>query len=91
VKYIYQKVEPTNSNCLVGIACPVCGSEEPFRIVAQAMVLMYDNGSEEVTDIQWDDTDSIECYQCKHWATVAEFYIDNHEINKKINNKEEDK
>ena len=62
-----------NSNCLEGIACPQCESEGPFDITATTVATMYDDGCEQTTDIEWEDTSSCVCRSCKHAATVAAF------------------
>jgi hypothetical protein len=64
-----------NTNCLEGMMCPECGSEEPFRIVVTMTVLMYDAGSEDDPmggDQEWGD--SCECHACGHAGTVKDFY-----------------
>lgn len=62
-----------NENCLEGLACPQCGSLEPFGIHATCRVVMYDNGSDHATEYDWDDTDHIECETCGHGGTVKSF------------------
>jgi hypothetical protein len=62
-----------NSNCLQGLQCPVCKSSEPFRISATATILMYDDGSDEVGDIDWEQDSHIQCERCKHQGTVKTF------------------
>ena len=64
----------TNENCLEGMCCPRCGSEEPFDIVVSKTGRMWDDGSEEVhSDEEWDDGSSIICCTCPHLGIVRDF------------------
>jgi len=62
-----------NENCLAGIACPKCGSPEPFHIVATAQFVVFDSGTDEYSDVEWDDDSLIACPNCGHSGTVIEF------------------
>lgn len=62
-----------NDNCLEGIACQRCGSEGPFAITATTVAMMYDDGCEGTTDIEWENTSPCVCKSCGHAATVAAF------------------
>ncbi len=67
-----------NDNCLEGMRCPQCGSDEPFRIAVTQTVLMYDAGSEDDAmggDMDWDESSSCECQACHHAGTVAHFRV----------------
>lgn len=65
-----------NTNCLAGIACPQCGQSDRFSILAQSAFLMTDEGSEEHSDIEWDDDSHICCPVCSQDGTVAEFQVE---------------
>lgn len=66
-----------NDNCLAGMACPKCGSEEPFSIVCTSTFKFYDDGSDLNQDsIEWDSNSYCQCYTCDHEATVADFRIE---------------
>ena len=62
-----------NSNCLEGIRCPECGSEEPFNISAQAVFRVCDDGTESYGDVEWDDNSAIMCLECWHRGKVKAF------------------
>jgi|GEM_PF-1565052 len=67
-----------NENCLQGLQCPKCQSEEPFRIEVCTLVLMYDDGSDydkRGGEINYNDTSYCECYECAHHATVTDFRL----------------
>lgn len=63
-----------NTNCLEGFKCPQCGQDEQFRIVAQVVVLVTDNG---VVDTlhghEWDDESPVTCDACEYGGTVGHF------------------
>lgn len=65
----------TNSNCLEGIACPECKSQEPFFIVVQMTVQVWDDGTEPGGDSVWDDESLITCCACGHYGKVKEFAV----------------
>ena len=62
-----------NQNCLQGMKCPECGSEEPFTISAHCWVDMTDEGSDEVRDLEWDNDSTCVCGACGHAALVGDF------------------
>lgn len=62
-----------NSNCLKGIKCPKCGSENKFQIHAQCWVIAEDDGTDEATDFEWGEQDGIICLNCKHRGIVRDF------------------
>ena len=68
-----------NQNCLKGLRCPLCGEEEPFQISCTTMVDMWDGGSEQHYDLEWNDDSAIICKQCGHCGEVKEFMIANQE------------
>lgn len=64
-----------NTNCLIGIKCPSCGSEGPFIIEVRTQVLMYDNGSEDCdSDNHWDSLSYMRCYECDRDGQAREFF-----------------
>jgi len=64
----------TNTNCLEGMSCPDCGSEEPFRIQAEVTVKMYDSGSDNVDgDITWSGDNTCTCVECGYLGPVVDF------------------
>lgn len=64
-----------NTNCLDGIKCPECGSEEPFNISAKAIFTVYDDGTDSYGGVEWDDNSAIECLECGHRGKIKEFKI----------------
>jgi len=64
-----------NSNALAGIRCPACESLEPFTITVTTEVKMYDSGSEEHYDMEWNKDSHIVCNNCGCVGTVGEFQV----------------
>jgi len=62
-----------NSNCLVGMKCPVCFSEGPFRIVMSSWFDLYDDGTDGHGDTDWDDDSNCQCKNCTHTGRVSIF------------------
>lgn len=62
-----------NSNCLDGFQCPKCGSLEPFTICAQVMCTVYDEGTDEYGDVEWEDDSYCRCHKCDHTGVVKDF------------------
>jgi hypothetical protein len=71
--------EQLNSNCLDGMRCPKCGSLEPFIIGANCAVKMYDDGSDEYIDPEWEDDSYCSCCRCDFTGEVYDFTIDKSE------------
>ena len=64
-----------NTNCLIGIKCPDCGSEGPFIIEVRTQVLMTDDGSEDCdSDHHWDSLSYMRCYECDRDGQASEFF-----------------
>lgn len=64
-----------NENCLAGMRCPKCHAKEPFDIEATSVFRVYDDGTEEHTNVEWGDDSSCACRGCGYVATVKEFTI----------------
>jgi len=67
-----------NVNCLVGMACPKCGSFGAFTIAVGQFGLarITDAGMDEFinsTNTEWEADAHCECNDCGHTATVREF------------------
>ena len=63
-----------NTNCLDGMRCPRCGSYEPFTIYGlTGNAVVYDEGTEEVTGIEWEDDAECKCGRCEFDGLVREF------------------
>ena len=63
-----------NTNCLEGFQCPICGHTEDFRICAEVLVLVTDDGvAEDLSGSTWDDDAHCECAGCDHAGRVRDF------------------
>lgn len=63
----------SNSNCLTGFRCPECGSEGPFSIEALSLFTVYDEGTDDHSDVQWDDNSYCQCVMCGDSGKVRNF------------------
>ena len=63
----------TNTNCLEGMKCPQCASFEPFKIEVKTIVKVFDDGTGDHGDTEWDDDSYCECCNCHLCGTVAQF------------------
>lgn len=64
-----------NENVLAGMCCPGCGSQGPFRIVAEAVFLVFDDGTDDYSDVQWDPGSRCSCEGCGFSGSVQDFTI----------------
>lgn len=64
-----------NNNCLEGMACPGCGAEEPFKIVALVLAEVTDDGVQEYFDPEWDNDRYCKCESCGKEGVVRDFII----------------
>ena len=71
-----------NQNCLEGMNCPKCGAEEPFKILVESIVTMYDNGSEDQEHAEWGPQSYCECKKCGHFGRAWQFTISSREAHK---------
>lgn len=55
--------------------CPKCFSEGPLTINVSAFALMHDDGSEDVSGIEWSDESSCHCDSCKYLGRVVDFNV----------------
>ena len=64
-----------NTNYLINMRCPNCGSEGPFRIRAEATFLVYDDGTDEYEWVDWDEDSWCMCQNtdCEFGEIVREF------------------
>ena len=65
----------TNTNCLEDIKCPDCGNEELFRIAAETIATVTDDGIEDHSDMEWDDDSYAECAACHKHGTLKDFKV----------------
>lgn len=77
VLYEYAEAARTeNTNCLAGMKCPKCGALEPFDILAQTTIMMFDDGTnpdEPQGDLEWDNESPCMCLSCRHQGKVRDF------------------
>jgi hypothetical protein len=66
-----------NTNCLAGIKCPHCGSEDAFYISGGVLAYVTDDGAEAAsnTSIDWDDASYIQCAECDGEGLLSDFTI----------------
>lgn len=65
-----------NTNCLKNIHCPKCLAEDEFYIDASVLAVVTDDGAEPADgSFCWDESSLIECSECGHSGTVAEFAL----------------
>lgn len=66
-------IQAANTNCLEGMECPECKSNGPFKIAATALFTLYDDGTDEFGDLEYDDGSYCECPQCGFDGIVDDF------------------
>ena len=64
-----------NENCLRNIACPKCGHERKFSIVASAVFVVTDDGTDEFQNVEWNDDSEIQCGDCGLFGKVRDFRV----------------
>jgi len=60
----------------IRMSCPTCHAtqeETNFNIVAVATFEVSQYGTEDFTDVTWDDNSHTECRNCGHSGTLREF------------------
>jgi hypothetical protein len=62
-----------NENCLEGMRCPKCKALEPFDISVLCTAKVFDDGTEETHDMEWDDTNACSCPACGFQGLVRDF------------------
>lgn len=61
-----------NNNCLEGKKCPKCGSYGPLCVTAVSVFEMHDDGSEEYSDVEYDENSPASC-SCGFTGTWGDF------------------
>ena len=64
-----------NTNCLEGIKCPKCANEDRFKIEAQIVCTVTDDGSMPAGDHYWDETSNTLCPVCEFQGNLALFTV----------------
>lgn len=62
-----------NTNWLMGMRCPACGSRGPFWVDTQAVCLLGDDGPLTWDDPEWSRASATTCTACRHVARAADF------------------
>jgi hypothetical protein len=72
-----EELPEENTNILEGMRCPQCGSLGPFLIQVTTTANMYDEGADDIGDLEWEDDSSCACTadDCLFDGTVADFRI----------------
>jgi hypothetical protein len=61
-----------NSNCLSGLHCPNCESFGPYHIDGTATFEVFDDGTSEFTNVEWDEDSPARC-TCGFRGTLKDF------------------
>ena len=75
-----------NTNCLAGIKCPKCGSEDRFKIEATTIFEVTDDGTDVHEDVEWDDDSYIECMECGLSGKIKDFHVEEDDSAKAVVN-----
>jgi hypothetical protein len=62
-----------NSNCLRGKKCPKCGSYGPFDAVGVAVFTIYDSGTDEFRNVDFDGNSQAYCRACNFNGKWSDF------------------
>jgi hypothetical protein len=66
-------IKATHTNCLAGMECPGCKSAGPFKIAANALFTICDDGTEAFGDLEYDDGSYCVCPLCDFDGIVNDF------------------
>lgn len=64
-----------NDGCLQDMACPKCGEREVLHITATSVFQVYDEGTDDHEDVEWDGDSHCCCRECGHEGKVKDFQI----------------
>ena len=62
-----------NTNCLEGIQCPKCGQAEEFRVQATSVFELFDEGTGDHSDVEYDDDAWTLCPHCEYEGEMKTF------------------
>ena len=62
-----------NTNCLEGVACPKCGQEDKFLVQATSTFELYDNGTGDHSDVEFDNDSWMLCPICEYEGEYQTF------------------
>ena len=72
-----------NHNCLKGMRCPECRSYGPFRIAATAEFEVHDSGTDSYSSVEWEESGTCICMDCRCTGKVLDFRIENQKANRR--------
>src|SRR2546422_3740439 len=58
---------------LAHMRCPKCQSRGVFRIEATSVFLVFKDGTGDHEDVEWNNSSTIWCNDCRYQATVGAF------------------
>lgn len=62
-----------NFNCLKGRRCPKCKSYGPFDVNSIAIFTVYDSGTDDPRNVEWDGNSPAYCCACHCSAEWKDF------------------
>jgi hypothetical protein len=72
----FDNYEGGNHRCLEGMICPHCKSLEPFDIMCESWMIVYDDpeqGDHDPRDSQWHEDGECICLECHYVGRVTDF------------------
>lgn len=64
-----------NEGCLEGYECPRCGQHQKLYVRMITRIELFDDGTGDYTDPEFDDKSEATCSQCKFNAKLARFRL----------------
>jgi hypothetical protein len=55
------------------MSCPQCKSKEPFKISVTADATVYDDGTEDFENVEWENNAPCSCMTCHYGGPVDDF------------------
>ena len=62
------------TNCIEGMECPQCGQYYRFKIIAEALFEIIDDGTEDYSDVEWYEDNHASCPECNWSGLVKDLY-----------------
>lgn len=73
-KKLYPDI-PRNTNCLRDMACFQCGNRESFSIIAKSNFIIFDDGTSEFGDVEYEADALMACRGCGKTGILNDFII----------------
>ena len=64
---------PLRENCLEDMGCPQCGQRDCLKIEMSSRFELFDNGTGDNEDTEWDEHSPCQCPECLHEGTAGAF------------------